>query len=96
MSVSGDIIDDQSAEILRLKIELNQLRRDIGGFPHLSDMRQCMIDAADENIQLRALCKESLRCMKEAKRRFAPTTTNSDADNHIKKLAEYLKESQND
>jgi hypothetical protein len=29
---------------------------------------------------LRELVREGLRCMKEAKRRWAPTTTNSDAD----------------
>lgn len=43
------------SEIERLKAENAELRREIGGFPHLSDMRQCMIDVAAENDKLKAL-----------------------------------------
>ena len=44
---------DNNLEIERLKAENAELRREIGGFPHLSDMRQCMIDTAEENERLK-------------------------------------------
>ena len=57
--------------------------------------RNASLDDKNAEIErLKDLCKESLRCMQDAKRKFAPTTTNSDADDHIARLAAYLKEKQ--
>lgn len=52
-TVRCDVTSEQ-AEIERLKTENAELRRDIGGFPHLADMRQCMVDTAEENDKLKA------------------------------------------
>jgi hypothetical protein len=40
--------------------------------------------------ELRELVRDGLRCMKEAKRRWAPTTTNSDADVWIERAEKAL------
>jgi len=50
----ADLLAAKDAEIERLKAENAELRRDIGGFPHLADMRQCMVDTAEENDKLKA------------------------------------------
>lgn len=54
LGTAGLTINTQSAEIERLKKQNAELRRDIGGFPHLADMRQCMMDVAKENDKLKA------------------------------------------
>jgi hypothetical protein len=45
---------------------------------------------AGKRDTLRELVREGLRCMKEAKRRWAPTTTNSDADAWIERAEKAL------
>ena len=46
-------------EIERLTREVERMTREQAGFPHLADMRQCMVDAADENERLRELLREA-------------------------------------
>lgn len=40
-------------EILRLRARVAELEAEIGGFPHLRDLRQAMIETANENESLR-------------------------------------------
>lgn len=56
----GDQFVKKDAEIERLNAENAELRREIGGFPHLSDMRQCMIDTADEIERLKKVADQAI------------------------------------
>ena len=80
----------------RTYLKMHAWALQIGTLTDTAYIRHDIVDAKDAEIErLKALCKESLHCMKDAKRRFAPNTTNSDADDHIEKLAAYLKEKEN-
>ena len=71
LGTAGLTINTQSAEIERLKAESAELRREIGGFPHLSDMRQCMVDAADRIEFLEKVAEQMVKLT--AMRRYAIT-----------------------
>jgi hypothetical protein len=66
------------------------------GYTEREDMQSevsSVIIAKDAEIErLRSIAKESLRCLKEAKRQWAPSTTNSDADSLIERIETYLEE----
>jgi len=42
------------------------LRKELQGFPHLADMRQCMVDTADENAKLKAEIERLTKALDQA------------------------------
>lgn len=57
----GGRLDIVLTERNTLRAENERLRKEIGGFLHLADLRACMVAAADENARLKSLLRR-YRC----------------------------------
>jgi hypothetical protein len=56
--VSRQLLHDCADDIEAKDLEIERLIREQAGFLHLSDMRQCMVETADENERLRKEIKQ--------------------------------------
>ena len=82
--------------VVREEVERAERERDVYKAQFEKDYNesdvQALMRVMAELEEARALLKEALRCMKEAKHRWAPSTTNSDADACIARIDAALKE----
>lgn len=51
--------------IEKIRAENERLRKEIGGFLHLADLRACMVATADENKRLRAALNTAMWAMQQ-------------------------------
>lgn len=84
-----ETLEYMQSELAMLNAENERLKAEIGGFTHLADLRQAMVDTADENVKLRSAvadCSDALEIAKVERTQLMKLTKDAlaawDSDQH--------------